>query len=274
MSAHAQTTYALSTETGFNIELCKMALERSKNHLGEAKRLLSKWGNKSVSPIDKKSFGLVRAFLEKEFDAASIAKITCADPVFAMSREFSDISDEVVQEIVRYEAPYISEAALPNIEKEFGSKINFKFDRLKKSSDLSLLTVYNHRNEISVIVETEASNEFAFNNRAFRLFSFNLAMHIAAFNPISIDKASLPEEITKAITEETTKELLRVCKPMTLWPTVIEGKLSKYADKRSLVNQVFIRNNTETVNQVLKQISDSLASEIKINKFIRYDMEE
>jgi len=219
------------------------------------------------------SFGAVRTYFESEFDAAAAVRLTCDDEVFAISPEFSNLLDEMTIEIVRYEEPYCTDPVLTEIEEK--QEINFSTDkiRIEKSSPFSLLTTYTHRGKIGVIVETAVKNIEAFNSNAFKVFSFDCALHIAAFNPLGVDKSDMPNELQASIQTLIEKELMQTTKPMNLWPEIIKGKVNKWAEERALLHQIFIKSDKETVQDVCKTIGNKIGSPIEIIKFARLALE-
>lgn len=271
MSVQAQITSLLVNETGYNVDLCRLALERSKNNIDDARALLVRWRAKEINPPAEKTTGITRALFDKDAQIASIAKLTTTSPNLS-SEEISKMMNEVLAETIEYGGPYLAENALATLEEMGDIKTSLEYECVRKTNNLCLLTTYNHRDNVSVVVETEAGNELAFENREFRLLSFNLAMHIAAFNPISLTEQDIPNQVKEQIRYETEKELMRVVKPLNLWPQIVQGKISKWADKRTLISQIFIKSDNETVEKVFNRASEALGCSIKINKFIRYEI--
>lgn len=265
MSSSATITYALSQETGFATELCKLALERARHDVNAAKRILAHWGGKSPTPSD--NFGVISTYFDN--DAAAIVEVKCTDELFAGTKEFYNLVEEITTEIVQYEHHYVTEPALEKLEKEHECKFTVTSTRFVKTNKLSLLTTYTHQNRVGVILETSVTNEDAFNSSIFRLFSFDCALHIAAFAPLAIDKTDIPADIRANLSRQIEKDLMKSGKAMHLWSMVIDGKIGKWAEQRSLMNQIFIKNDKETVEDVRKKISEKIGSEIKINRFAR-----
>lgn len=270
MATNANATYSLSDETGLGAEICKIALERSKNNIDEARRCLQRWGNQ---PTNKsKIHGLVCTYLERAFDAAAVIEVQCTDQVFANSKEFYELVGEIATETVQYEHHYCVDPKLPAIEKKHDCQIIVKSDRIVKTNALCLLTTYTHRDHIGVVVETEVDNADAQNNKLFKEFSFDLALHIAAFNPLSIGSKDIPAELRAELTKNIERELMRSNKPLNLWTSIITGKIDKWAEQRSLMNQVFIKNEKDSVLDIKTRVAEKIGSKITINRFTRFEL--
>jgi elongation factor Ts len=277
MSAEASIAYSLSRDTGFCAELCKLALERSKNDTSSARRMLDRWDNSKTNATnisepneEIKSFGVVCSYFESEACAAAVLEAKCTDELFAKSKEFYELVGEATEEIARYEEPYCVNARLPELEEKHKCKINFNSARIQKTNTFSLLTTYTHRDSIGVIVETEVDNEEAFKNKQFRLFSFDCALHIAAFDPVAVRPEEVPGELKHNIERQIEKQLMRDGKSMQYWQIAIEGKLKKWAEQRTLLAQTFIKSEKETVEDIRKKISDIVGSNVRVKRFVRF----
>jgi elongation factor Ts len=272
MAASANITYSLSDETGLSAELCKLALERTKNNVDGAKQLLERWsGRKPSAAKEGNTFGVVYAYFEKEFEAAAIVKVQCTDELLATSKEFYSLVGEIAQETVQYSFHYIAETPLSELESKHKCQITVTSERFNKEekNELSLFTTYTHKDRIGVMVETEVKNKTAFDNKLFKAFSFDLALHIAAFEPLAVRKDDIPVEMRDEIRSKIEKDLMRTGKPLALWPTVTDGKLSKWAEQRSLLNQIFIKSDKDTVAEVMSKLEEKIGSEITIKRFAR-----
>jgi len=273
MAASANVTYSLSDETGFGVELCKLALERTKNDVNEARRCLERWsGQPAAKRASSKILGTVCTYFEKEHDAAAVIEVQCTDELFSSSKEFYELVGEMATEIVQYEHYYCVDPRLPEIEQKHNCNITVKSERFVKSSPLCLLTTYTHRDRVGVIIETEVENVEALNDKVFKAFSFDLALHIAAFQPFAVDKNDIPKSLRQELTSKIEKELSRNGKPLQLWAAVTEGKINKWAEQRSLLNQIFIKSDKDTVLEVKNKITEKLGSDITIKRFKRFEL--
>jgi len=270
MPANAITTYQLAQETGCSTELCKMALERTHNDADEAKYILSVWKGKSNENASNQ-FGTVCTFYDKDIKSAVVAEMKCDDEIFAGSKEFLNLTAEIVSEIAIYEHPYIHEPDIKKLNDEKKYNISFRSERFIKSSAHSLLTTYTHRNRIGVILETQVENPLLINDKAFKQFSFNCAMHIAAFAPLGVSRNDLPEEQRDTMVKQIEKELMRDGKEMKLWPIVIDGKINKWMEQRSLLDQIFIKSEKDTVNDVRKSLGEQIGTNVVIKRFARIE---
>ena len=99
-----------------------------------------------------------------------------------------------------------------------------------------------------------------------------LAMHIAASNPLAIDKDGIDQKIIDKEIEIIQAEIINSGKPKEIAEKISKGKISKFLNDNSLLNQIWIMDNKKTVKEILKDNSGE--KEIKIVDYIRYKVGE
>ena len=97
-------------------------------------------------------------------------------------------------------------------------------------------------------------------------------MHIAASNPLSIDKEGIDKNIVNKELEIIKAEITNSGKPSKMAEKIAQGKLSKFLNDNSLLNQIWIMDPKKKVSDILKENSSD--KEIKIKDFIRYKVGE
>ena len=99
-----------------------------------------------------------------------------------------------------------------------------------------------------------------------------LAMHIAASNPLAIDKDGIDQKIIDKEIEIIQAEIINSGKPKEIAEKISKGKISKFLNDNSLLNQIWIMDNKKTVKEILKDNSGE--KQIKIIDYIRYKVGE
>ena len=103
-------------------------------------------------------------------------------------------------------------------------------------------------------------------------FGSKLAMHVAASSPLAIDKENINKDIVDKELEIIKAEALNSGKPKEMVDKISKGKISKFLNDNSLLNQIWIMDTKKTVLDVLKD--NSKDQEIKVLKFLRYKVGE
>ncbi len=145
--------------------------------------------------------------------------------------------------------------------------------RAAKETLEGVVTSYIHSNKkIGVLVELNCETDFVARTSEFQEFAHNLAMQIAATNPLAISRDQIPLEILereKRIYEEQLKEL---GKPDHVIPKIIEGKLEKFYKENVLLEQPFIKNPEITIQDLLNELMAKTGEKIIIKRFCRFQI--
>ncbi len=147
--------------------------------------------------------------------------------------------------------------------------------RAAKEASEGVVTAYIHSNKkIGVLVEVNCETDFVARTSEFQEFAHNLAMQIAATNPVAISRDQVPPEILereKKIYEEQLKE---AGKPENIIPKILEGKLEKFYKENVLLEQPFIKNPELTIQDLLNEIITKTGEKIVIKRFCRFQIGE
>jgi elongation factor Ts len=104
--------------------------------------------------------------------------------------------------------------------------------------------------KIGVLVEVNCETDFSAKTEDFTNFSKNLAMHIAATNPISISPEDLSSEIVEREKEIYSDQALQLGKPEKVVEKIVEGKLKKFFSEACLLNQAYVKDPDITIQKI------------------------
>jgi elongation factor Ts len=128
--------------------------------------------------------------------------------------------------------------------------------------------------KLGVMVEVNCETDFVAKNEDFQEFAKNLAMHIAAINPVGIREADVPEEVINREREIYRAQALELGKPEKMVEKIVEGKIQKYYKENCLMNQAYVRDNTLTIADLLNEMIAKIGENIVIKRFVRYQVGE
>lgn len=126
--------------------------------------------------------------------------------------------------------------------------------------------------KIGVLVEVACESDFVARNDDFKVFTRDLAMQIAASNPIYINKEDVTAEAVKKETEIIKAQL--VGKPAASIDKITEGKLAKFYEDACLMEQPFIKDQKLKVKDVLTSMIAKIGENIIVRRFVRYQVGE
>ena len=128
--------------------------------------------------------------------------------------------------------------------------------------------------KIGVLVEANCETDFSAKTEDFTNFTKNLAMHIAATNPIAISPEDLPPEIVEREKEIYRDQALQSGKPEKVVEKIVEGKLKKFFSEVCLLNQVYVKDPDTTIQNFLNELKAKTGENIIIKRFIRFKLGE
>ncbi|WP_338000855.1 translation elongation factor Ts [Acetobacterium paludosum] len=128
--------------------------------------------------------------------------------------------------------------------------------------------------KIGVLVEINCETDFVAKTDGFKTFVKDVAMHIAATNPLYVTKEEVPDEEV-----EEEKEILRVQalnegKPEKIIEKMVEGRISKFYKEICLLEQPFVKNPDITIGDLVKEQIMAIGENVKIRRFARFQMGE
>ena len=128
--------------------------------------------------------------------------------------------------------------------------------------------------KIGVLVEANCETDFSAKTEDFTNFTKNLAMHIAATNPIAISPEDLPSEIVEREKEIYRDQALQSGKPEKVVEKIVEGKLKKFFSEVCLLNQAYVKDPDTTIQNLQNELKAKTGENIIIKRFIRFKLGE
>ena len=164
------------------------------------------------------------------------------------------------------------DGAIDYLRKSGAAKAEKKGSRETKEG---LVYSYIHAGgRLGVMIEVNCETDFVAKTDGFIELSHNLAMQIAATNPISLDKNSVAEHIIAKEKEIYTEQAKSSGKPDNIIEKMVEGRLSKFFQENCLMEQAYIKDSDKKVSDLLTETIAALGENITISKFTRFAVGE
>ncbi len=128
--------------------------------------------------------------------------------------------------------------------------------------------------KIGVLVEVNCETDFTGKTDDFSAFVKDLAMQIAATNPIAIDREKVPPEVLEREKEIYATQAKQTGKPEKVIEKIVEGKMKKFYSEACLLEQPFIKNPDITVQDLLNELIAKTGENIVIRRFVRFQLGE
>ena len=128
--------------------------------------------------------------------------------------------------------------------------------------------------KLGVIIELNCETDFVASNIDFKNLAHDLSMHIAATNPLSINKDTIDKSIVDREKEIYTEQAKSEGKPDKIIEKMVNGRLSKFFQETCLLEQTFIKDQEKRVSDLITESISKLGENITIRRFIRYAIGE
>ncbi len=143
--------------------------------------------------------------------------------------------------------------------------------RVERETHEGVVHSYIHANKkTGVLVEVLCETDFVARNEGFQAFVHDIALHIAAMNPIYIASSEVPEDLVAKEKEIYREQMARETKPADILEKIIDGKLAKFYEDVCLLNQKFIKDDTMTIQDVITDQIAKTGENVQVKRFARF----
>ncbi len=127
---------------------------------------------------------------------------------------------------------------------------------------------------IGVLVEVGCETDFVARNDAFQQLVRDIAMHVAAANPVALRREDFPAELVERERGVYREQMRESGKPEHIWDKIVDGKLEKFYAEQALLEQPFVKNPDITVGQLVTEVASKTGEKIEVRRFTRYALGE
>ena len=270
--------------TGVGFKDCKLALDETKGDIEKSIEFLRKKGIAKASKKMSRTASEGLALVKEDAGQISIIEINSETDFVAKNQDFINFCKELSE--INFSSKGILEKIdnskmknnilvkdnLINLIAKIGEKITIRrasfFENLKGTNYFYVHSaIEKNIGKIISIVQLEGVKKGENDE-----IGSKIAMHIAASNPLAIDKDGIDKKIVDKELEIIKAEITNSGKPIEIADKISKGKISKFLNDNSLLNQIWIMDPKKKVSDILKENSSN--NEIKILDFIKYKVGE
>ncbi len=146
--------------------------------------------------------------------------------------------------------------------------------RADRTASEGVLELYSHGSRVGVMVEINCETDFVARSEKFREFAHEVALQIAAAAPKWIRVDDIPAEVIEHESNIATAKAREEGKPENVIPRIVDGYLKKFKDETVLLQQVNIRDDSKTIQDMLNDVVVSTGENIVIRRFMRWERGE
>ena len=126
--------------------------------------------------------------------------------------------------------------------------------------------------KLGVLVEVVCETDFVANTDDFKAFARDVAMHIAAINPVAVSREEVPAELLQREKDIYINQAIESGKPQQIAEKMVTGKMEKYLSEICLLEQKFVKNPDLSVQDLLNEVILKMGENISIRRFTRYQI--
>ena len=286
MSISAAQVKELRDKTGAGMMDCKKALTEANGDFQKAIEILRKQGASVAAKRAERSAneGLVLTKILDDQTKGIILEVNCETDFVAKSDDFVAFANLVMNAIEKQNPANVEELlALTEDGKKIQDELNSVIGKIGEKIEISRFAVENesngllvdyvhHGSKLGVLikianVKPEGKEELVGLVKDF-------AMQIAAMNPSYIAPENVPADVIEKEKEIYKEVAKKEGKPENILDRIAEGKLKKYYEENTLVEQASIKDNSKSVGTLLKEYNSKYSSDAKISLFHRFHLSD
>ncbi|MGQ0563094.1 MAG: translation elongation factor Ts [Gemmatimonadota bacterium] len=127
---------------------------------------------------------------------------------------------------------------------------------------------------IGVLVEVGCETDFVGRNADFQTLVRDVAMHIAAANPLALNADDIPQDVVDRERAVYLEQVKQEGKPEKMWDKIVDGKLAKFYKENTLLDQPFVKDPDKTVGQYVTEVAAKTGENVVIRRFVRFALGE
>lgn len=141
--------------------------------------------------------------------------------------------------------------------------------RASRETSSGFIGSYIHNGQIGVLVELACETDFVSRNAKFQKLAKEIALHIAASDPIYISKDDVPKKVLDKEKEIAKGKLAKEGKPANILDKIVKGQQAKYYEDVCLLEQIYVRDDKKKVKDLIDEAVASFGEKIEIGRFVR-----
>ena len=144
----------------------------------------------------------------------------------------------------------------------------------ERTANEGLVGSYIHAGgKIGVLVEINCETDFVARNDRFKELVRDVAMHVAAMSPQYLDRESVPADVLAEVKVELEKTV-PAGKPPSVVEKILDGKLNKWFEEHTLLEQPFVKDDAQTIGELVKSVSGVLGEKIAVRRYVKFALGE
>tara|TARA_B110000971_G_scaffold125757_1_gene128717 strand:- start:367 stop:1239 length:873 start_codon:yes stop_codon:yes gene_type:complete len=257
----AKMVMSLRAKTDAPMMDCKKALSEAEGDATRAEEILRvRFGNKASKASTRVAAeGIVACFIEDNKKKGVLVEVNSETDFCAKNDEFLAFVQAITKAAVENDVSdadqlsklSINDKTIEEIRTQLIGKIgeNITIRRVEKMIAKDNLFSYNHGGKVGVIVDIQSTDEN---------LGKDIAMHIAATKPKALDQSGVSQDLIEAERRVAIEKAKEAGKPDEMLEKIATGTVNKFLKEITLLNQVFVKDDKQTIEQLLKNNNSAI----------------
>jgi elongation factor Ts len=145
--------------------------------------------------------------------------------------------------------------------------------RSDRGASEGVIGSYVHFNgKVAVLVELNCETDFVARTEDFVGLAKDLSLHIASANPLAVSSEAVPADVLEREKAIFRAQAVESGKPPAVQEKMMEGKVRKFFEERVLLEQAFVKDDSQKVGDLVKAVSGKLGERVLVRRFVRYEL--
>jgi elongation factor Ts len=137
-----------------------------------------------------------------------------------------------------------------------------------------VVSYIHHNAQVGVLLELNSETDFVARTEAFRQLARDIALHVASADPIGVTPDDIPADVLERERRIAEEQVAAEGKPENVRAKIVEGKLRKFVAERTLTEQPYVKDDSKTVGQLIKEVSGKVGEAVHVRRFTRFKIGE
>lgn len=294
--------------TGAGMMDCKRALLATNGDIAEAEIVLRKQGIAGATKKQSRSTkqGVISSFISPDQRLGVLVEVNCESDFVARTEDFQNLTTDIAEHIAHTKPKVtrieeVTEAERANFkahealyEQQFakdqsttvGDIVKTKIAKLGENIAVSRFAIYEMNGsgvigsyvhtgaQIGVLLEVRTKSDAVRTKPEFKTLVRDIAMQVAAIPPMFVSKETVAKDVLEKEREIQRARAREEGKPEKMLDKVVDGRMGKFYEEVCLMEQPFIRENTISVGELIRNASATLGDNISVARFTRFKVGE
>lgn len=274
MTVSKDDVMSLRDKTGAGLIDCKRALTESNSNMEEAVSILRKKGIATAAKKSGRSAseGIISQSISADRSKGLLVEVNCETDFVAKNEDFVIFASSVADDLLDNPDADLEEKRTEQVAK-IGENIQISRSQSLSPDNNGIVESYVHTGaKVAVLISIGSDSPEVSSNDQVISMAKDLCMHVAATSPVCVSRDDVPAELVQK--EMEIAQAQAEGKPPQAVEKIVSGKLDKYYSGSCLLEQPFVKNPDQSIQQLVDSVGKEVGTTLRVEKFLRFQVGE